>query len=150
MEIFKSTRHPEGRPAVVIRSREIRQPLTLAMFLLMLYIIVDILVGQFALADLLWGLVVAAVAATVLTYVRMRQHVSEVLVQTDYAAVRTLEDILAERPPAWGPIYDIRNQPDTLTLTIAWGSYDLAKEEWPDHEELVAALQQHRHRPASR
>ena len=146
IQTFKSIHHPRGRPTVVVRSQAMMQPLTITMLVLMIYILVDILVGLFTLADLLWGFFFSILAAAILTFFLLRRQVAEVRVQRDYAAVRTTHDVLVDKTPEWGPLYDVRDD-DGLLLTVEWGNYELREHEWPNYRQLVSALERNQFDP---
>ncbi len=147
IQSYKSTYHPRGRPAVVVRSQAMRMPLTITSLVLMIFVCVDVLVGSFMLSELFWGVVLALAAAAIISFFRLRRQISEVLIQPHYAAVRTTHDVLIDAPADWGPIYDVRKSGDTLTLTVEWSNYELPQTAWPEYDALITTLQRHRHRP---
>lgn len=92
-----------------------------------------------------WGLPGAFAVATLWTYFTLGRRLAEVRVQRQTAALRSVLDVLYDRPPDWEPLFDVRVTPDTAIVAVGWDSVRFARRDWPRFDALQDALQHARH-----
>ena len=116
------------------------RPLAVCMLPVMLGGLMTVLQGFPALAYLIAGFPVAIIVAVGWTFFRMHALIAEVHVRPGEAAVRTVWEILRNRPLRWAPIYELRTGKSSLTLAVGDAAYELNRAAWPEADTLLDAL----------
>ena len=116
------------------------RPFSVCVLPVMIGALIAVLQGYPALAFLTVGLPMAFAVASLWTLFRMQAVVAEVLVRPGEAAVRTIWECARGRSPQWAPLYELRDDPDTLTLALGDTTYELDRAAWPEADTLLQAL----------
>ncbi|GIV59702.1 hypothetical protein GQ464_003255 [Rhodocaloribacter litoris] len=142
--IFRSTLHPGTAPATLVYGRALVRPLGACVLPVMVGALLAVLQEAPALAYLTRGFPAALAVAMLWTHFRLRALPAEVQVVPGAAAVRTVWACARNEPPAWFRILDLRLTPDALQVTLGYTPYTLPFDRWPEHDDLLAALQEAR------
>lgn len=139
---FKSTHHPGDTPWGIVYTRFLARPLGVCTVPLMIGATTSALLGQSVWAYLVWGLPAAIALATVWTHFSMARTVAEVRFRTGQAALRSVYDVLLDRPSDWQPIFNVRTTTWHLELSVGRTTYEMTPKRWPDYETLCDAARQ--------
>lgn len=139
---FKSTDHPGTTPWGIVYTRFLGRPLAVCTVPLMIGATTSALLGHPVWAYLVWGLPAAIALATVWTHFSMARTVAEVGFQSGQAALRSVYDVLQDRPFEWKPIFNVRTTSWHLELSVGRATYELTPKRWPEYETLCDAARQ--------
>lgn len=91
---------------------------------------------------LVWGLPIALGLATVWTHFTMSRTIAEVGFRSGQAALRSVYDVLMDRPYDWKPIFSVRATSMRIELSVGRTTYLLQPNQWPDYDALKEAARQ--------
>lgn len=91
---------------------------------------------------LVWGLPAALALATVWTHFSMARTAAEIEFRSGQAAIRSVYDVLRERPLRWHPILNVRTTSWHLELSVGRRTYEMPAEKWHDYERLCDAARE--------
>ena len=100
------------------------------------------LLGQPIWAYLVWGLPAAIALATVWTHFTLSRTIAEVGFRPGQAALRSVYDVLLNRPLNWKPIFNVRTTSWHVELSAGRTTYELHHDQWPNHDALSDAAVQ--------
>lgn len=87
-------------------------------------------------AYLVWGLPAAIALATVWTRFSLSRTVAEIALRPGQAALRSVYDVLQDRPLSWEPIYKVRATSWNTEVSVGRTTHVLQPKDWPDYEAL--------------
>lgn len=139
---FHSTAHPEGRPAALVYSRAMVGPLNVLLVPLMLFALAAVLLGQRIWPYFFWACVPALLLAWAWARFQLGRLPAEVNVRPAQgeAAVRSVHDVLHDRPPVWHRAARLRLEREALRVDLGDTSHRLLVSRWPQAEALSEAL----------
>jgi hypothetical protein len=91
---------------------------------------------------LVWGLPVAIGLSTVWTHFTMSRTIAEVGFRSGQAALRSVHDVLTERPYEWKPILSVRATSLRIEISIGRTTHMLYPNQWPKYDALQDAARQ--------
>lgn len=104
--------------------------------------LVSMLQGYAALPYLTIGFPVAALAATLWTWVRVRGELCEIHIHEESVAVRSLfEAALPASELEWKRIIDVDHEGRSATITLGLSSYRLEQADWPEWTIILRSLE---------
>jgi hypothetical protein len=98
--------------------------------------------GNPVLGYLIWGVPIALVVATLWTHFRLSSTPAELHLRGGQIALRSVQDVLLNRPLTWLPLYNVRVSPDDVEIAVRWNTLICRRSEWPEYESLQDAAQQ--------
>lgn len=140
-QVFYSRAHPGAASWPWVFTTSLIRPLTVCMLPIMIGALVTVLQGFPALVYLTLGFPLAVLAAMGWTYYRLVATPAELHVRPGAAAIRTVWATVHDRPLIWRSILELRTSRSTVTVTLSDAAYELARDEWPDTDDLLDALQ---------
>lgn len=90
-------------------------------------------------AYLVWGLPAAIGLATVWAHFSMARTTAEIRLRSGQAALRSVYDVLRDRPLDWEPIYNVRTTSWNTELSVGRSTHELMPKQWPEYESLSEA-----------
>lgn len=136
---FKSVHHPGNTPWGLVYTQFLARPLGVCTVPLMIGATTSALLGQPVWAYLVWGLPSALTLATVWTHFSMSRTLAEVRFQSGHAALRSVSDVLRNRPLEWKPIFHVRTTSWHLELSVGRTTHEMSPASWPDYQALCEA-----------
>jgi hypothetical protein len=88
---------------------------------------------------------VAILLAITWTRFRLSSKAAELHTYPGMAALRSIEDVLQNRSLDWRPVFDVREAPDRLHVTMGHETHTLPDADWPGHDVLLDALRSSRY-----
>lgn len=140
--VFKSKNHPKGRPRTLVYTQALVQPIGACTAPLMIGATAAALQGRPAWGYLVWGFPVALFVATLWTHFYLSSTTAEVHLRSGQIAIRSIQDVLGDRPLDWHPLHNVRATPDYTEISVGWSTQVCRREEWPEYEQLKTAAQQ--------
>lgn len=140
--IFKSTHHPGDTPWGIVYTRFLARPLGVCAVPLMIGATTSALLGKPIWAYLVWGLPAAIALATVWTHFTLSRTIAEAGFRPGQAALRSVYDVLRNRPLVWKPIFKVRTTSWHVELSAGRTTYELTPDQWPDYDTLRDAARQ--------
>lgn len=98
---------------------------------------------------LAWGLPAAILIATLWAQFMLSRTVAEVRLRPGQAAIRSVHDVLYDRSPDWYPLYNVRQTPWHVEMSVGWNTYEFGPRQWPEYEALRTAAREAFHSEAS-
>lgn len=144
LQTFKSTYYPRHDAPALVYAQAFIRPWAGCMLPVMILTLVGVLEGYPVLSFFLVGAGTAMIAASLWTYYQLQRTPAALHVGADTATIETVWDVMYGRRPAGEPVYDLREYPDRMDVTIGYVHYTIYFSRWPRHEELLNALQQAR------
>lgn len=139
---FKSTYHPGDSPWGIVYTRFLARPLGVCTIPLMIGATTSALLNQSVWPYLVWGLPSALALATLWTHFSMARTVAEVGFRAGQATIRSVYDVLLERPFNWKPILNVRTTSWNLELSAGRTTYEMTPEQWREYERLCEAARE--------
>ena len=136
---FQSTSHPGNAPWGIVYTRFLARPLAVCVIPLMIGATTSALLGKPIWAYLFWGLPFALLLATIWTYFTLDRTIAEVRVRSGQIALRSVYDVLRDRPPNWKPLFNVRTTSWHTELSVGRTTYMLHPNRWPNYEGLKEA-----------
>lgn len=93
-------------------------------------------------AYLVWGLPAAIVLATLWTHFTMARTVAEIRFRAGQAALRSVYDVLLDRPLNWKPIFNVRTTSWHTELSAGRRQYLLQTDQWSNYQALKDAARE--------
>lgn len=140
--IFESTYHPGDTAWGVVYTRFLARPLGVCTVPLMIGATTSALLDQPIWFYLVWGLPAAIALATAWTHFSLSRTIAEIRFRSGQAAVRSVYDVLLERPPEWKPIFTVRTTSWHVELSVGRTTHELQADTWPDYDALQKAARQ--------
>lgn len=139
---FHSTHHPADRPKGLVYVRQMAGPIGACTLPVMIGASATALQGQLIWGYLVWGLPVALGLASVWTQFALSTTPAEVHFSPGQCAMRSVHDVLYDRPLQWHPLYNVKGAPGEIQLSIGWTTRILRRKDWPQFPDLQASAQQ--------
>ena len=141
---FKSHAHPGAASWHLTYTRALVRPVAVCLLPVMVATLTAALQG-FVVQPYVWGGAGAALGlASLWTTFRLQRTVAEIHVAGGEAAVRSVWDCVRTVPPAWEPVFDLRDYRSWCFATVGLSSYELEAADWPDYDALRDALKEAR------
>ncbi|WP_208425729.1 MULTISPECIES: hypothetical protein [Salinibacter] len=129
--VFESTHHPDEDAWGLVYTRFLGRPLGVCTVPLMVGATTSALLKQPIWAYLVWGLPAALILATVWTHFSLSRTPAEISFRPGQAAVRSVYDVLLDRPRDWRPIFNVRTTSFDVELAVGRTTYLLQPTQWP-------------------
>ena len=139
---FESIYHPGNAPGPVVYARRLAGPLGACAIPVMIGATVAALQGQSVWMFTVWGLPLALGIASAWTRFTLSATPAELHLQAGQCAVRSVLDVLRDRPPDWHVLYGIEESATELKLLLGWNTRICRRREWPRFEQLRNVSQQ--------
>lgn len=139
---FKSTHHPEDAPWGLVYTRFLARPLGVCTIPLMIGATTSALLEQSVWGYLVWGLPIAIGLATVWTHFSMSRTIAEVRFRSGQAALRSVYDVLQDRPYEWKPIFSVRATTMRIEISVGRTTHMLHPNQWPNYDTLKDVARQ--------
>jgi len=139
---FKSAYHPGDSPWGIVYTRFLARPLGVCTIPLMIGATTSALLSQSVWPYLVWGLPTALALATVWTHFSMARTLAEVGFRSGQAALRSVYDVLLDRPFDWKPILNVRATSWHLEISVGRATYELTPKRWHKYEQLCNAARE--------
>lgn len=91
---------------------------------------------------LVWGLPSALLIATLWTHFRLSSIAAEIRVRPGQVAVRSIQDVLLDRPADWNPLHNVKVSPNEVELSVGWSTHICRRGDWVNYRTLSDAAQQ--------
>lgn len=140
--VFKSTHHPGNTPWGIVYTRYLARPLGVCTVPLMIGATTSALLDQSIWYYLVWGLPAAIILASAWTHFSLSRTIAEIGFRSGQAALRSVQDVLVDRPLVWKPIFNVRTTSWHVELSVSRATYELQSEQWPEFEKLEKAARQ--------
>lgn len=140
--MYKSTHHPDDTPRGVVFTQALARPLGVCTVPIMIGATASALQGNPIWAYLTWGLPAALLVATLWAHFTLRRTVAEIRLRSGQAAVRSVQDVLNDRPPQWHPLFKVRATTWYLEVSLGWNTYEFRPKQWPEYNELTESARQ--------
>lgn len=140
--VFKSRSHPKGRPRGIVYTQALIRPIGACTAPLMIGATAAALQGQPVWGYLVWGLPAALLVATLWTHFRLSSTTAELHVRPGEIAIRSIQDVLVDRPLSWHPLHRVRSAPEYTEISVGWNTHICRRSDWPQYEQLRDATQQ--------
>lgn len=85
---------------------------------------------------LVWGLPLALTAASVWTHFTLSRTAVELHFRGEQCAVRTLHDVLLQRPLEWHSLYGLQESEGEIELSFGWSTQVLRRVQWTQFAEM--------------
>lgn len=72
----------------------------------------------------------------------MSHTIAELAFRPEQASIRSVQDVLYDRPPVWQPLYYVRTTTQYTELSVGWTTYELSPSRWEKYAALQEAAQQ--------
>lgn len=142
---FQSVHHPGDKSAVRVYGEALVAPLGACMLPLMIMATIQVLQHIDPLPYVLALAPVAILLAITWTRFRLSSKAAELHTYPGMAALRSIEDVLQNRSLDWRPVFDVREAPDRLHVTMGHETHTLPDADWPGHDVLLDALRSSRY-----
>ena len=139
---FKSIYHPGDTAWGVVYTRFLASPLGVCTVPLMIGATASALLDQPIWAYLVWGLPAAIALATAWTHFSLSRTTAEIRFRSGQAAIRSVHDVLLERPLQWKPMFNVRTTSWQVELSVGRTTHELQADTWPNHDALQKAARQ--------
>jgi hypothetical protein len=139
---FESIHHPGDAPSRLIYARQLAGPVGACTTPVMIGATVAALQGQSVWMYTVWGLPMALAVASAWTRFTLSVTPAEVYLRTGRCAVRSVLDVLRDRPPNWNVLYGVEESASEVKLLLGWNTRVLRRREWPRFEHLRDASRQ--------
>lgn len=96
---------------------------------------------------LVWGLPSAILVATLWTQFTLSTTPAELHLRPGQVAVRSIYDVLRNRPENWNPLYNVEVSHAYLEISVGWNTHVFRRTDWPKYERLRTVAQQAYHDP---
>ena len=84
----------------------------------------------------------AIALATIWAHFSISRTIAEVWFRPGQAALRSVYDVLRDRPPDWKPVFNVRTTSWYVELSVGRATYMLQIDQWPDHVSLRNAARE--------
>jgi hypothetical protein len=91
---------------------------------------------------LVWGLPSALIVATLWTHFRLSARPAELHVRPGQVAVRSVRDVIVDRPPDWHPLYNVQSAPSEVEVSVGWRTHICRQRDWRHYDQLRQATKQ--------
>lgn len=139
---FRSIHHPADRPTGLVYVRELAGPIGACTMPVMIGATATALQGQQIWGYLVWGFPIALGVASVWTQFMLMRTTAELHFRSGQCAIRSVHDVLYNRPLQWHPLYNVKGAPGEIQLSIGWTTRIYRRRDWPPFSELRSAAQQ--------
>lgn len=139
---FKSIHHPQDTPWGIVYTRFLGRPLAVCTIPLMIGATTSALLEQSVWGYLVWGLPIAIGLATVWTHFTMSRTIAEVGFRAGQAALRSVYDVVLDRPYDWKPIHSVRATSMRIEISVGRTTHLLHPNQWPNYDTLKEAARQ--------
>ncbi len=145
MAEFQSIFHPEEKSAVRVYGEALVAPLGACMLPLMIMATIQVLQNIDPLPHVAALAPIAILFAIMWTRFRLRSTSAELHTYPGMAALQSIDDVLQNRSLDWRPVFDVREAPDRLHVTMGHETHTLPDADWPGHDLLLDALRSSRY-----
>jgi hypothetical protein len=139
---FYSVDHPNGMPAGMVYAQWIVTPLGACTLPIMIGATASALEGNPIWGYLVWGFPAALVAATLWSHFALVTTPAELHLRSGQCAIRSVADVLRDRPLRWSNLYDVSVSTDRIEISLGWTTRLCRREDWPEFAELRDASNQ--------
>jgi len=136
---FESTHHPGEASSPLVYARRLAGPLGTCTVPVMIGATVAALQGQSVWMYTVWGLPMALAIASAWTRFALSSTPAELHLRAGQCAIRSVLDVLRDRPPDWHVLYGIEESATEMTFLLGWSTQVCRRREWPRFEELREA-----------
>ena len=134
--VFKSVHHPRGRSAELVYTQALVKPVGVCVTPLMVGATASALQGDPILGYLVWGGPVALIVASLWTHFLLSSTPAELRLQSGQVALRSVQDVVLDRPPNWDPLYSVRVSPESVEISVRWNTQEFRQQNWPEYNQL--------------
>jgi len=120
-------------------------PLGTCMLPFMIMATVQVLQGIDPLPHVAIGAPIAFMIAIGWTRFRLSSRIAELHTYPGMAALRTIDDVARDVSLNWQPVFDVREAPGKIYLTLGHETHTLLDQEWSDQETMLEALRSARY-----
>lgn len=142
---FQSTHHPGSASAVRVYGEALVGPIGACMLPLMIMATVQVLEKVDPLPYVATLTPVALVIAVTWTRFRLGARIAELHTYPGMAAIRSIDDVVHNRSLDWRPVFDVRETPDRIHVTMGHETHTFLDAQWPGHDDLLEALRSSRY-----
>jgi len=128
--VFRSVHHPGDTPSGVVYTRALARPIGACTVPLMIGATTSALLQQSVWPFLVWGLPIALLCGTAWTHFTLTRQPAELHLRAGQAALRSVSDVLRDRPPDWNALHNVKPTPSEVELSIGWATYQLRCANW--------------------
>jgi hypothetical protein len=147
---FESIHHPGDVPGPLIYARRLAGPLGACTVPIMIGATVAALQGQSVWAFTVWGLPIALTLASAWTRFTLSATPAELHLRSGQCAVRSVLDVLRDRPSDWHVLYGVEESATEVKLLLGWRTQICRRRAWPRFEELRDVSRQTMNRKTNR
>lgn len=140
LSVFKSLDHPGTGSQIVTYTHASAVPILYASIPVMLGALTSVLLEQDPLYFVYWAAPVAIGSAIAWTHFHLQYRIAEIYVYEQYAAVRSVWDVVYGRDLSWYPVFGAEQTPKGFRVSIGDRVYELRGDNWPQSEILLAKL----------
>lgn len=147
MHVFTSKYHPGSASRPLVFGRWLVRPLAMILLPVMIITLVVALQGYPILGFLYYGFPLGVGLAWIWTWYVLQTTLATIIVDEEAIAVKSVWQ-QAEYPPtspAWERLFDLRQDRESITMSLGLQSYDLSLQNWQDADVLLKALIRVRH-----
>ena len=134
--VFESAYHPGDASWGLVYTRFLARPLAVCTLPLMIGATTSALLGETVWGYLVWGLPAALALATVWTHFTIARTPAEVAFRPGQAALRSVYEVLRDRPRTWEPLFSVRATRWDIELSVGRTTHMLKPDRWPDYNAL--------------
>ncbi|PEN15054.1 hypothetical protein CRI94_01840 [Longibacter salinarum] len=145
MSAFKSVHHPGKASAVRVYGEALVAPLGACMLPLMIMATVQVLEGIDPFPYVVVAAPIAIVVAVGWTRFRLASRLAELHTYPGMAALRSVDEVVRDVDLDWRPVFDVREAPDKIHVTLGHETHTLLDRDWPGHDVLLGALRSARY-----
>lgn len=91
---------------------------------------------------LIWGLPAALGLASIWTQFMLATTTAELHLRAGKCATRSVHDVIHDRALKWHPLYNVKEAPRKIELSVGWTARVCSQRDWPRFEELRSTAQQ--------
>lgn len=139
---FESIHHPGDTSPPLIYARRLAGPLGACTVPVMIGATVAVLQGEAVWMYTVWGLPIALTLASAWTRFSLSATPAELRLRAGQCAIRSVLDVLRDRPPDWHVLYGVEESATEVTLLLGWSTQICRRREWPRFEDLRDASRQ--------
>ncbi len=138
--VFRSVAHPGSKGLGLIYSRALARPVGALMLPVMIVTLVQVLLGDSVFPSMFFAAAAALAVASLWTHFQLRNTLVELHVRGQRIAVRSVLDVVLDRPLHWQPLFSAQQQRDGLHVYTDDYTFRLHRVDWPEYNRLHDTL----------